>query len=59
MIFWAQYLKLTRMEDCYEFYQEDSYDIPTFLSINSIMKIWNRYCTCTIEDYSETNFLSM
>ena len=38
MIFWAQYLKLTRMEDCYEFYQEDSYDIPTFLSINSIMK---------------------
>jgi subtilase family serine protease len=34
----GQYLKSTRMEDCYEFYQEDSYDIPTFLSINNFLK---------------------
>lgn len=45
MIYWAQYLKSTRMEDCYEFYQEDSYDIPTFLSINSIMKRNNVFGT--------------
>ena len=28
MIFWVQYLKSIRMEDCYEFYKEHSYDIP-------------------------------
>ena len=38
MIYWAQYLKSIRMEDCYEFYQEHSYDIPAFLSINTFMK---------------------
>ena len=38
MIFWVQYLKSIRMEDCYEFYKEHSYDIPRFLSINTFMK---------------------
>ena len=35
---WSQFLRLERMEDCYEFYQEHSYDIPTLLSINTFMK---------------------
>jgi uncharacterized protein YerC len=35
---WSQFLKLERMEDCYEFYQEYSYDIPRFLSIATFMK---------------------
>ena len=26
------------MEDCYEFYEEHSYDIPTFLSINTFLE---------------------
>ncbi len=38
MIFWVQYLKSIRMEDCYEFYKEHSYDIPTFLSIKNFME---------------------
>jgi uncharacterized protein YerC len=33
-----QFLRLERMEDCYEFYKEHSYDIPRFLSINIFMK---------------------
>ncbi len=36
--YWAQYLKSIRMEDCYEFYKEHSYDIPTFLSINNFLE---------------------
>jgi hypothetical protein len=35
---WSQFLRLERMEDCYEFYQDHNYDIPTFLSINNFMK---------------------
>ena len=35
---WSQFLRLERMEDCYEFYQDHSYDIPTFLSINNFLK---------------------
>ena len=38
MIFWVQYLKSIRMEDCYEFYKEHSYDIPTLLSINNFLE---------------------
>ncbi len=36
--YWEQYLKSIRMEDCYQFWKEHSYDIPTFLSINNFMK---------------------
>ena len=35
---WSQFLRLEKMEDCYEFYQDNSYDIPTFLSINNFIK---------------------
>jgi hypothetical protein len=35
---WSQFLRLERMENCYEFYQEHSYDIPILLSINNFMK---------------------
>ena len=38
MKYWVQYLKSKRMEDCYEFYKEHSYDIPTLLSINNFLK---------------------
>ena len=38
MICWAQYLKSIRMFECFEFYQEFSYDIPTFLSIKNFIK---------------------
>ena len=41
--YWVQYLKSIRMEDCYEFYQENSYDIPTFLRINNFLKLNNVY----------------
>jgi hypothetical protein len=33
-----QFLRLERMEDCYEFYKEHSNDIPRFLSIDLFMK---------------------
>ena len=36
--YWVQYLKSIRMEDCYEFYKEHSYDIPTLLSINNFLE---------------------
>jgi hypothetical protein len=36
--YWVQYLKSTRMYECFEFYQDHSYDIPRFLSINTFMK---------------------
>ena len=36
--YWAQYLKSIRMYECFEFYQNHSYDIPTFLSINTFLK---------------------
>jgi hypothetical protein len=37
MQFWVQYLKSIRMFEAFEFYQEHSYDIPTFLSIKTYM----------------------
>ena len=43
MQFWVQYLKSIRMFESFEFYQENSYDIPTLLSINSFMKRNNIY----------------
>jgi uncharacterized protein YerC len=36
--FWVQFLDLERMDECYEFYQDYRYDIPTFLSINNFME---------------------
>ena len=38
MTFRAQYLKSIRMEDCYEFYKDYQYDIPTLLSIANFIK---------------------
>ena len=35
--YWAQYLKSIRMFECFEFYQDHSYDIPTLLSINTFL----------------------
>ena len=35
---WSQFLRLQGMEDCYEFYKEHSYDIPTLLSINNFLE---------------------
>ena len=39
----SQFLRLERMEDCYEFYKDYEYDIPTFLSINNFIKRNNVY----------------
>ena len=36
--YWEQYLKSIRMYECFEFYQNHSYDIPTFLSINTFLE---------------------
>lgn len=36
--YWKQYLKSIRMYESFEFYQDHSYDIPRFLSINTFMK---------------------
>jgi len=33
-----QVLKLNRMDECYEFYEEHSYDIPTLLTMDHFMK---------------------
>ncbi len=35
---WSQFLRLERMHDCYEFYQECQHDLPTLLSINNFIK---------------------
>jgi len=35
---WSQFLKLERMDECYEFYKDYQYDIPILLSINNFMK---------------------
>ena len=42
-LFWIQYLKSIRMFESFEFYQDHSYDIPTFLSIDTFMKRHNIY----------------
>ncbi len=39
--YWKAYLKAIRMFESFEFYMEHSYDIPTFLSIDSYMKRHN------------------
>jgi len=36
--YWRAYLRSIRMFESFEFYQEHSYDMPTFLSINSFMQ---------------------
>jgi hypothetical protein len=36
--YWKQYLKSIRMFEAFKFYQDHSYDIPRFLSINTFMK---------------------
>ncbi len=36
--FWSQFLKLTRMEECYDLYTEYSQEIPTLLSISNFIK---------------------
>ena len=41
--YWKQYQKSIGMFEAFEFYQEHSYDIPTFLSINNFMKRNNIY----------------
>ena len=41
--YWVQYLKSIRMYECFEFYQDHSYDIPTFLSINTFLERNNIY----------------
>ena len=43
MLYWKQYLKSIRMYECYEFYQDHSYDIPSFLSIKTYMDRNNVY----------------
>ena len=43
--YWRQYLKAIRMFESFEFYQENSYDMPTFLRINTFLKLNNVYGT--------------
>ena len=35
---WSQFLKLERMEDCYEFYQTFQYQIPELLAISTFIR---------------------
>ena len=43
--YWRQYLKSIRMFEAFEFYQENSYDMPAFLRINNFLKLNNIYGT--------------
>ncbi len=43
--YWSAYLESIRMFEAFEFYQENSYDMPTFLRINNFLKINNVYGT--------------
>ena len=43
--YWRQYLESIRMFEAFEFYQENSYDMPTFLRINTFLKLNNVYGT--------------
>jgi hypothetical protein len=36
--FWSQYLKLTRMYECYEFYKLFAHEMPSLLSIANFIK---------------------
>jgi hypothetical protein len=35
---WSQFLKSERMEECYDFFQECQYDLPSLLFINNFIK---------------------
>ena len=35
---WSQFMRLEKMYECYEFYQDYEYDIPRLLSINNFIK---------------------
>ena len=35
---WSQFLKLERMSECYEFYQDYQYELPQLLTISSFIK---------------------
>ena len=41
--YWCAYLESIRMFEAFEFYQENSYDMPTFLRINNFLKLNNVY----------------
>lgn len=41
--YWSAYLESIRMFEAFEFYQENSYDMPTFLRINNFLKLNNVY----------------
>ena len=43
--YWSQYLNAIGMFEAFEFYEENSYDMPTFLRINNFLKINNVYGT--------------
>jgi alkylated DNA nucleotide flippase Atl1 len=43
--YWRAYLESIRMFEAFEFYQENSYDMPTFLRINTFLKLNNIYGT--------------
>ena len=43
--YWRQYLEAIRLFESFEFYQENSDDMPTFLRINTFLKINNVYGT--------------
>ena len=41
----GQYLEAIRMFEAFEFYEENSDDMPTFLRINTFLKLNNVYGT--------------
>ena len=41
--YWSAYLESIRMFEAFEFYKENSYDMPTFLRINNFLKLNNVY----------------
>ena len=41
--YWSAYLESIQMFEAFEFYQENSYDMPTFLRINNFLKLDNVY----------------
>ena len=43
--YWRQYLEAIRMFEAFEFYEENSDDMPTFLRINTFLKLNNVYGT--------------
>ena len=53
--YWRAYLESIRMFEAFEFYQENSYDMPTFLRINNFLKINNVYGTDIVNVLREAN----